>query len=95
MSKANNLLAIYVEKITNGKSGTMKFVSDFDNFTLDLLYTSLQIMSNKDTITKAEYNKLDKKELSYYIKKVKGISGCTQLGDGSIALILDPVGLIE
>lgn len=73
MSKANNLLAIYVEKITNGKSGTMKFVSDFDNFTLDLLYTSLQIMSNKDTITKAEYNKLDKKELSYYIKKVKGM----------------------
>ena len=40
MSKANNLLAIYVEKITNGKSGTMKFVSDFDNFTLDLLFTS-------------------------------------------------------
>ncbi len=30
-----------------------------------------------------------------YIKKVKGLSGCTQLGDGSIALILDPIGFIE
>ncbi|MCI8962920.1 MAG: chemotaxis protein CheA [Eubacterium sp.] len=35
------------------------------------------------------------KPIPSYIKKVKGISGCTQLGDGSIALILDPVGLIE
>ena len=35
------------------------------------------------------------KPIPSYIKKVKGISGCTQLGDGSIALILDPAGLIE
>lgn len=35
------------------------------------------------------------KPIPSYIKKVKGISGCTQLGDGSIALILDPVGLVE
>ena len=35
------------------------------------------------------------KPIPSYIKKVKGLSGCTQLGDGSIALILDPVGLIE
>ena len=35
------------------------------------------------------------KPIPAYIKKVKGLSGCTQLGDGSIALILDPVGLIE
>ncbi len=35
------------------------------------------------------------KPIPSYVKKVKGISGCTQLGDGSIALILDPVGLIE
>lgn len=35
------------------------------------------------------------KPIPPYIKKVKGLSGCTQLGDGSIALILDPVGLIE
>lgn len=29
------------------------------------------------------------KPMPSYIKKVKGISGCTQLGDGSISLILD------
>ncbi|WP_075720974.1 chemotaxis protein CheA [Roseburia sp. 499] len=35
------------------------------------------------------------KPIPEYIKKVKGLSGCTQLGDGSIALILDPAGLLE
>ncbi len=34
------------------------------------------------------------KPIPSYIKKVKGISGCTQLGDGSIALILDIAGLV-
>lgn len=35
------------------------------------------------------------KPIPSYVKKIKGLSGCTQLGDGSIALILDPIGLIE
>ncbi len=35
------------------------------------------------------------KPIPSYIKKVKGISGCTQLGDGSIALILDAGGIIN
>lgn len=35
------------------------------------------------------------KPIPSYVKKVKGLTGCTQLGDGSIALILDPTGLIE
>jgi two-component system chemotaxis sensor kinase CheA len=35
------------------------------------------------------------KPIPEYIKKVKGLSGCTQLGDGSIALILDAAGMIE
>jgi len=35
------------------------------------------------------------KPIPDYIKKIKGLSGCTQLGDGSIALILDAPGLIE
>ncbi|MHB8064263.1 MAG: chemotaxis protein CheW, partial [Ruminiclostridium sp.] len=35
------------------------------------------------------------KALPKYIKKVKGISGCTLLGDGSISLILDAAGLIN
>ena len=35
------------------------------------------------------------KPIPTYIKKVDGISGCTQLGDGSLALILDVGGLIQ
>lgn len=35
------------------------------------------------------------KPIPDYIKKVQGLSGCTQLGDGSLALILDPAGMIE
>ena len=35
------------------------------------------------------------KPIPNYIKRVKGMSGCTQLGDGSIALILDPAGLVD
>lgn len=35
------------------------------------------------------------KPIPSYVKKVRGLSGCTQLGDGSIALILDIAGLIE
>ena len=35
------------------------------------------------------------KPIPDYIKKVKGLSGCTQLGDGSIALILDIAGLTK
>lgn len=34
------------------------------------------------------------KPIPSYVKKVRGISGCTQLGDGSIALILDIGGMI-
>jgi len=35
------------------------------------------------------------KPLPAYLKKVKGISSCTQLGDGSISLIIDPSGLFK
>lgn len=35
------------------------------------------------------------KPIPSYVKKVHGISGCTQLGDGSIALILDVSGLMQ
>lgn len=35
------------------------------------------------------------KPIPSYVKKVRGLSGCTQLGDGSIALILDPGGISE
>lgn len=35
------------------------------------------------------------KPIPSYIKKIRGLSGCTQLGDGSIALILDIAGLMQ
>ena len=35
------------------------------------------------------------KPIPDYIKRVAGISGCTQLGDGRIALILDVTGLLD
>lgn len=35
------------------------------------------------------------KPIPDYIKKVQGLSGCTQLGDGRIAIILDVAGLFE
>ena len=35
------------------------------------------------------------KPIPKYIKKIKGLSGCTQLGDGSISLILDAGSLIK
>ena len=35
------------------------------------------------------------KPIPSYIKKVNGISGCTQLGDGSISLILDAGDLVK
>ena len=35
------------------------------------------------------------KPIPKYIKRIKGLSGCTQLGDGSISLILDSGSLIK
>lgn len=74
MTKSNEFLSIYLEKIINNRSKSIKFINDFDYISLDLLYTSLQIMNNKDKISKEEYEKIDKKELKYYLDKVKGIS---------------------
>jgi len=34
------------------------------------------------------------KPIPSYLKRINGISGCTQLGDGSIALILDIASLM-
>ena len=39
MLKSNELLKIYIEKITNNRSKNLKFVNDFDYIALDLLYT--------------------------------------------------------
>ncbi len=74
MAKSSELLEIYIEKITNKKSKSIKFVNEFDYLSLDLLYTSLEIMYNKEKISHEEFNKIDKGELKYYFNKVKGIN---------------------
>lgn len=74
MTKSNELLRIYLEKITNKKSKSLKFVPDFDYISLDLLYTSLSIMNTQNKITTEEFNKIDKGELKYYFGKIKGIN---------------------
>lgn len=74
MIKSNEFLSIYIEKIINNKSKSIKFINDFDHISLDLLYTSLQIMNYKDKVTKEVFNKIDQKELRYYLDKVKGIT---------------------
>ena len=74
MIKSNELLSLYIEKITNNRSKNLKFVNDFDYISLDLLYTSLQIMNSSENIKPEEYNKLDKHELKYYLDKIKGIN---------------------
>lgn len=74
MAKSNEFLSIYIEKILNNKSKSLKFISDFDYISLDLLYTSLQIMNYKEEITKEIFYKIDKKEFKYYMDKVNGFN---------------------
>ena len=74
MAKSNELLSIYIEKILNNRSKSLKFVNDFDYVSLDLLYTSLQIMANSKDVSKEDFSKIDKKELKYYLDKVKGMN---------------------
>ncbi len=74
MTKSNEFLNNYIEKITNSNCHSIKFINDFDYISIDLLYTSLQIMSSEETISTEDFNKLDKKELKYYMDKIKGIN---------------------
>ena len=73
MSKSNELLMDYITKILNNKCKLVKYADDFDCVSLDLLYTSLKIMNNKEKISSDDFKKIDKDELKYYIKRVKGM----------------------
>ena len=73
MTKSNEFLELYIEKIMNNRSKNIKFINDFDNISLELLYTSLQIMNSNTKNIKDEINKLDNNELKHYLDKVKGI----------------------
>ena len=41
MTKSNEFLKIYIDKIFNKKCKSLKFISDFDQVSLELLYTSI------------------------------------------------------
>ena len=66
MAKSNELLSIYIEKILNNRSKSLKFVNDFDYVSLDLLYTSLQIMANSKDVSKEDFSKIDNECNSYF-----------------------------
>lgn len=72
-----------------------------ENYRRDYEYGMLLILEIEDRKVCLFVDKLIGKQeivvkpIPSYVKKVKGLSGCTQLGDGSIALILDPAGLVE
>ncbi|MBQ8192547.1 MAG: hypothetical protein IJZ46_00525 [Bacilli bacterium] len=72
MNKSHESLKLYINKILTKQCKNLKFIHDYDHVPLDLLYTSLQIMNTND-ISLKELNKIDKKELKYYIGKTKGI----------------------
>lgn len=69
-----------------------------DNAEQDIEEGSILIMENEGKVVCLFVDKLVGeqeivvKPMPSYIKKIKGISGCTQLGDGGLALILDPAG---
>ena len=73
MTKSNEFLELYIDKIMNNRSKSIKFINDFDHISLELLYTSLQIMNSNTRNLKVEINKLDKNELKHYLDKTKGI----------------------
>ena len=70
MTNSNNYLSIYLEKILNRKSKTLKFIPEFNCELLELLYTSLQLMNYNDTLRLEDYNKLDRLELKKYLTQV-------------------------
>lgn len=68
---------------TNVENGTMIIV-DLEDKTI--CFFADELIGEQEIVVKP---------LPSYIKKINGISGCTQLGDGGIALILDPTGFLS
>lgn len=70
MTNSNEYLKIYLEKILNKKSKSIKFIPEFNYESLELLYTSLQIMAYSEKLKITEYNKLDRLELKKYLSSL-------------------------
>ena len=73
MKKSLNYLKIYIEKITNKRCQSLKFIEDFEPNVLDLLFTSLKMLNFNNKITFKDISKIDKKELDFYIEKSHGL----------------------
>lgn len=71
------------DAVTNIEDGVMLLL-EYEGNTLCVLIDEL--IGTREIVVKP---------IPPYVKKVHGISGCTQLGDGSIALILDVSGLMQ
>ena len=67
MTNSNEYLKIYLEKILNKKSKSIKFIPEFNYESLELLYTSLQIMVYSENLNMTDYNKLDRLELKKHL----------------------------
>ena len=73
MKKSLNYLKIYIEKITNKRCQSLKFIEDFEPNVLDLLFTSLKMLNFNNKITFKDLSNIDKKELDFYIEKSHGL----------------------
>ncbi len=73
-NRSLKLFECYLDKILNPMSKKLKFINDFDILSQDLLYTAMKFAG----IKKYDYNKIDARELSYYIRISKGIGYFTK-----------------
>ncbi len=79
LAKRYNMMSTESETIEDG----VVIVMDYDGKNICVLVDKL--VAQQEIVVKPIPN---------YIKRVRGLSGCTQLGDGSVALILDLPGLM-
>ena len=70
-------------EVTSSNNGIMVMVED--NTKVACLFVD-SLIGEQQVVVKA---------LPTYIKKAKGIAGCTILGDGNISLILDVSGILD
>ena len=72
-NKSLDLLNIYLEKIANSQSTKLKYIIDFEATNLDILFTTLKFLNTTSKITYKEYEKLDEKEITFYLDKMHGL----------------------
>lgn len=68
LKKNNEILGEYINSLQNKKTKALN--PNFETSPIDILYISLQLMGNKNKITTEDINKIDIKELTYYLDKI-------------------------